>query len=283
MAGWRLTSGARRTPIVEGTLMATNTNQKIEGLIIDMDGVLWRGEQSIVDLPHVFAEIDRRGLIYILATNNATRSVEQYTEKLKNFGVEVPVQWVINSAQATAQYLHQRYPQGGPVYMIGESGLAQALKESDFVHSVDEPVAVVVGLDREFTYEKLRLAAAFIRQGKPFIATNPDPTLPSPEGALPGTGAILAALEAATDVPATIIGKPQPEMYRVALERMSLSPRETLVIGDRLKTDIAGGQALGCPTALVLSGASSEAEARNWSPAPDFIEDNLVSLLNRLP
>lgn len=263
--------------------MAANKNIKIEGLIIDMDGVLWRGEQSIVNLPAVFAEIDRRGLRYILATNNATRSVEQYTEKLKNFGVEVLAERLINSAQATAHYLHQKHPRGGPVYMIGESGLAQALKECDFRHSVNEPLAVVVGLDRELTYEKLRQAAAFIHQGKPFIATNPDPTLPSPDGTVPGTGAILAALESATGVAAKIIGKPQPEMYRVALERMSLSPRETLVIGDRLKTDIAGGQALGCPTALVLSGASSEAEARNWSPAPDFVEENLLSLLDRLP
>lgn len=263
--------------------MATINNQNIRGLIIDMDGVLWRGEQSIVNLPDVFAEINRRELLYILATNNATRSVDQYTEKLRGFGVEVPSHRVINSAQATAHYLHQKYSQGGPVYIIGESGLAQALKESNFVHSVTEPVAVVVGLDREFTYEKLRLAAAFIRDGKPFIATNPDPTWPSPEGPIPGTGAILAALEASTDVTATVIGKPNPEMYRVALERMSLSPPETLVIGDRLKTDIAGGQAMGCPTALVLSGASSEAEARNWSPAPNFVEENLVSLLYKLP
>jgi 4-nitrophenyl phosphatase len=263
--------------------MTTKKPTNIRGLIIDMDGVLWWGEQSIVDLPRVFAEIDRRGFRYILATNNATRSVEQYIEKLKNFGVEVPAQRVINSAQATAHYLHRRHPQGGSVYMIGESGLAQALEESGFMHSTDEPVAVVVGLDRDFSYKKLRLAAAFIRDGKSFIATNPDPTLPSPDGPLPGTGAILAALEAATGVAATIVGKPEPEMYRVALERMSLSPPETLVVGDRLKTDIAGGQALGCPTALVLSGASSEAEGRNWSPAPDFIEDNLVSLIDRLP
>lgn len=269
--------------ISDGISTATLMNLNIKGLIIDMDGVLWQGDQSIVDLPVVFAEIERHGLNYVLATNNSTRSVDQYTEKLMSFGVEVPARHVINSAQATVHYLLQEHPQGGPVYVIGESGLVEALKEGNFVHSVSEPIAVVVGLDHSFDYEKLGQAAAFIRRGIPFIATNPDPTLPSPDGPVPGTGAILAALEAATEITPRIIGKPEPEMYRVALERMSLSASETLVIGDRLKTDIAGGQSLGCRTALVLSGASSKDEARNWSPAPDFIADNLVSLLKRLP
>jgi 4-nitrophenyl phosphatase len=121
-----------------------------------------------------------------------------------------------------------------------------------------------------------------IREGFPFLATNPDPTLPSPEGLIPGAGSILAALEAATGVKPVVIGKPQPEMYRLAIERMGSSVQETLVVGDRLETDIAGGQALGCPTAVVLTGASSEEEAWAWEPPPDIIASDLTNLVQLL-
>lgn len=254
----------------------------ILALIIDMDGVLWRGEQSIGDLPAIFDEIKRKGYKFILASNNATGTVDQYVKKLSTFGVEIQISQVINSGQATAHFLSQRFPQGGPVYMIGEEGLKRALADCNFYHAVEDPLAVVVALDRQLTYDMLQHATVLIRSGTPFIGTNPDRTLPSPNGLLPGTGAILAALEAATDVKPTIIGKPQPEMYRVALERLGTSMEETLVVGDRVETDIAGGQALGCPTALVLSGATDDDRARKWEPSPDFILPDLSSLLSEL-
>jgi 4-nitrophenyl phosphatase len=257
-------------------------NHNIHALIIDMDGVLWRGEQSIGDLPAIFDEIERKGYKFILASNNATGTVDQYVKKLRTFGVKIQISQVINSGQATAHFLSQQFPQGGPVFMIGEKGLERALAECNFYHAPEDPLAVVVALDRKLTYDMLRQATVLIRAGTPFIGTNPDRTLPSPNGLLPGTGAILAALEAATDVKPTIIGKPQPEMYRVALERLGTTIEETLVVGDRVETDIAGGQALGCPTALVLSGATDDVRARNWDPSPDFILPDLSSLLGEL-
>ncbi len=256
--------------------------QQIQALIIDMDGVLWRGSEPIGDLPVIFEQIRKCELKFTLATNNATRTVDQYVEKLHKFGVELPADQVINSAQATAQYLSYKYPQGGSVYIIGEQGLVHALADYRFSPSGDDVLAVVAALDRNLTYEKLCRAALLIREGVPFIGTNPDRTLPSPEGLIPGSGAILAALQAATDIEPTIIGKPQPEMYRLALERMNVSPNETLVIGDRLETDIAGGQALGCPTALVLTGATSEEDARSWEPGLDIITSDLTNLLHLL-
>jgi 4-nitrophenyl phosphatase len=254
----------------------------IRALILDMDGVLWRGDEQIGDLPWIFDRINQRGLKFSLVTNNATRTPDQYVQKLRGFGVDVSTDHVINSAQATAHYLLQKFPEGGSVFVIGEEGLVKALAEKNFVPAEEDVKAVVVGLDRTLTYRALSRASMLIREGFPFLATNPDPTLPSPEGLIPGAGSILAALEAATGVKPVVIGKPQPEMYRLAIERMGSSVQETLVVGDRLETDIAGGQALGCPTAVVLTGASSEEEAWAWEPPPDIIASDLTNLVQLL-
>jgi 4-nitrophenyl phosphatase len=167
---------------------------------------------------------------------------------------------------------------------VGENGLKRALEESGFEPISDPqdetvPVAVVGGFDRDLTYAKLRRATLHIRAGVPFYGTNPDRTFPTPQGLIPGAGAILAAIESATSVEPVIIGKPQPAMMHMALERLGAQPEETLVIGDRLETDIAAGQAAGCKTALVLSGVSSRAQQAAWRPAPDFIAEDLAALL----
>jgi 4-nitrophenyl phosphatase len=256
----------------------------IKALILDMDGVLWRNTEPLGDLPSLFSQIERQGWRMILATNNATRTPEQYAEKLASFGVKISPLQVINSSQTAALYLKQQFPKGGAVFFIGEEGLRMALQEQGFYPAEpgqDFPavLAVVAGMDRTLTYDKLRRATLLIRAGAPFIGTNPDLTFPTPEGLVPGAGAILAAIEAATGQPPKIMGKPEPEMYRAALERMATSPAETLVVGDRLETDIVGGQALGCQTALVLSGVTTPAEASAWRPRPDYITENLTALL----
>jgi 4-nitrophenyl phosphatase len=254
----------------------------IQGLILDMDGVIWRDRQPIGDLPHIFQEITRLGLRVTLATNNATLSAEKFQEKLAGFGVALESWQIVNSAQATAEYLAQQYPAGGPVFIIGEEGLVSSLADYGFIHSDQSPLAVVAGLDRQLTYQKLCQAALFIRSGIPFIGTNPDRTLPTPDGFIPGAGSILAALEAASDVKPLLIGKPAPEMYRIALGRLQTKPEDTLVVGDRLETDIAGAQALHCLTALVLSGATGIEAALQWQPALDFICEDLEQVLKRI-
>lgn len=254
---------------------------QIKGLIIDMDGVLWKDSQPLVDLPDVFARIQFLGLKITLATNNATQTVKQYKEKLASFGVRMDTSQIVNSVQAAGFYLLKRHPKGGIVYVVGEKSMKETLAEFGFQASENDPeiLAVVAGLDRTLTYEKLRQATVLIRKGIPFIGTNPDRTFPTPEGPVPGAGAVLAAIEAATDVKPIIVGKPAPTLYRLAMERMSISPQETLVVGDRLDTDIAGGQDLGCLTALVLSGISTKEEASKWTPAPDIVAENLRTLL----
>lgn len=257
-------------------------NWKIKALILDMDGVLWRDNQSIGDLPTIFARIRQYGLKVSLATNNSTLSVDQYLKKFHNFGVSLDPEQIVNSSMAVVHYLLQRYPNGGNVHIIGEEGLVQTLARNNFRQGEQDVLAVIVSMDRQLTYEKLRRAALLIRSGIPFIGTNPDKTFPVPEGLAPGAGAILAAVEAATSVEPVIVGKPSPEMYVVAMERMGVTPETTLVVGDRLETDIAGGQQLGCQTGLVLSGVTNIQSAHSWAPAPDWIEPDLTTLLDRL-
>lgn len=257
-------------------------SSSIRALILDMDGVLWRGDQPLGDLPAIFRVIQDHKIRVALATNNATLTVADYQSKLYRFGVQLEDWQIINSSQAVVHYLKGHFPAGGKVFVVGEAGLVNTLANHGYDLAERDVLAVIVGLDRNLTYDKLHRAALLIRSGVLFIGTNPDRTLPLPEGLAPGAGAILAALEAATDVVPVIIGKPAPEMYQLALERLGSLPEETLVVGDRLETDIVGAQALNCRTALVLSGVASEKAAHAWQPALDWIGADLTDILSRL-
>ena len=254
----------------------------IRGLILDMDGVLWKDNEPIGDLKAIFHKINNMGLSTVLATNNATRTVEQYQEKVRGFGIELEPWQFVNSAHATVNYLSKTFPGGGPIFIIGSEALCNTLEEAGYYYSEENVLAVVAGMDRVLTYEKLRRATLLIRSGIPFIGTNPDKTFPTPFGLTPGTGAILAAIQAACDREPIICGKPAPEMYWVAMDRMATIPNETLVVGDRAETDIIGAQAIGCRSALVLSGVTLAEQARTWMPPPDLIAANLSEVLNHL-
>ncbi len=253
--------------------------QSICALILDMDGVLWRGSEPIGDLSSIFDEIARIGWKVIFATNNATRTISQYIDVLSSFGVNAETWQIITSATAVTSYLCSNFPNGGPVYIIGEEGVVEACTEHGFYQSASGALAVIAGMDRNLTYEKLRTATLLLRSGVPFIGTNPDLTFPTPDGLVPGAGSILAALTAASDVSPIIVGKPEELMYRVALERLNITADQALVIGDRPETDIAGAQQLGCRTALVLSGVTNTTQAAAWRPAPDIIADNLEKVI----
>jgi 4-nitrophenyl phosphatase len=253
----------------------------ISGLILDMDGVLWRESVPIGDLVQIFAKIEQLGLKFILATNNATRTPQQYVNKLADFGVVIGEEKIINSSMAVAFLLRKKYPQGGPVFIFGEVGLTQALNKAGFYHSEKEPLAVIASMDREINFQKLKTATLLIRTGVPFYGTNPDRTYPTPEGLIPGAGAILGLLEIASDVSPIIAGKPNATLYEFALERLGTTSAETLVVGDRLETDIIGGQRLGCPTAIVLSGIATRSEAEAFRPEVDLIVPELADLFRK--
>ncbi|NLN69364.1 MAG: HAD-IIA family hydrolase [Chloroflexi bacterium] len=256
--------------------------QNIKGLIIDMDGVLWHDTQPIGDLPAIFEQIHVTGLKVILATNNATRTVGEYLKKLKDFGVKLAAWQVITSAQALAILLNQKFPQGATIYVVGQPSLKRTLTEQGFIMvSEKEECAdiVVTSMDYALTYAKLKHATLLIRKGSLFFSTNADTTLPTPEGLVPGSGSILVALEAASGRKAEVIGKPQPDIYKIALQRLRLKPEETLAIGDRLETDIAGAQVAGIRTALVLSGVSTQEQAQKYFPKPDIVAKDLTELI----
>ncbi len=257
----------------------------IRALIIDLDGVLWRGEEPLGPLAEWFRRLEALGLRWVFATNNATRTVEAYLAKFRRMGLPgVTPDQVVNSILAAVYALRQRWPEGAPVYIIGEEGLFEGLAQAGFHHTEDlERIhAVVVGLDRQLTYAKLALATLALRRGAWFVGTNPDRSFPTPQGLQPGAGAILAALEAASDVRPTIVGKPEPFLFRLALERLGTPPEATLVVGDRLETDILGGQRVGCPTALVLSGVTSREQALTGPVQPDLVVRDFGHLLDVL-
>ena len=173
---------------------------------------------------------------------------------------------------------------GKAVFVIGENGIVSALRAKGFTPITDPndetcPVAVISSWDRQLTFQKLRRATLHVRSGVPLYATNADRSFPTPDGLIPGAGSILAALETATDVKATVIGKPSPFMMVIAMERMGLTKDDVLVVGDKLETDIAGGQAVKARTALVLSGVATLEQAKAWKPKPDLIAKDLDEIV----
>ena len=248
-----------------------------------MDGVLWKGDAPIGDLHAIFNRIHEHGLKVAFATNNGTRTPEQYVERLAGFGVEVEPWQVVTSSMGVAYLLSQMFPDGGPVYVIGEVGLLLALREKGFdplpLEGAEIAKAVVMGIDWGINFLKMSEAALLVRSGIPFFATNPDKTFPTPRGEIPGAGAWISVIVKATGVEPIYAGKPAPYLLDLARERLGTLKEETLIVGDRLETDIAGGQAAGCPVALVLSGVSKREQCAAWRPTIDIVSENLGMLV----
>jgi 4-nitrophenyl phosphatase len=250
----------------------------ITHLILDMDGVLYRGNEPIPRLPELFAFLRERRIPFLLVTNNATRTPQERSEKLARMGVQVSPSEILISAQAVARYLRCDYPAGTRVHVFGMPALRQAMTEEGFVLADDEVKVVVASVDREVTFEKVKVASRLIRGGARFIATNLDPNIPSEDGFLPGSGAMVAMLAAASGVAPTAVGKPEPIMYELAMAQMGARPETTAAVGDRVMTDIIGGKRAGLTTICVLSGASDRAEAE--AAGTDFIFDDIGHLLD---
>jgi 4-nitrophenyl phosphatase len=249
----------------------------IKNLIIDMDGVLFLGNKPMPRLCEFFAFLRERNIPFILATNNSSFSPQDYVNKLERMGVTIYANEVLISGKATARFLAREYPRGTRVHVFGMPALKQAMTDEGFIVADEDVQLVVASMDREVTYEKLKRATILIRRGARFIATNLDPTNPSEEGLIPGTGAMIVALETASGVKATTIGKPEPTMYELAMEQMGAHPETTAAIGDRVDTDILGGKRAGLITICVLSGSSDRAEAE--AIGTDMIFDDIAQLL----
>lgn len=254
----------------------------LRALIIDMDGVLWRGDTPLPGLIGLFDLLRERGLKFVLATNNASKTPEQYVGKLAGMGVAVTREEVLTSSIATAMYLKEIAPPDASAFTIGEDGIREALKEAGFRLNADGSDYVVVGMDRGLTWDKLAQATLNIRAGAKFIGTNPDLTLPTERGITHGNGAILAALQAATGVMPTVIGKPEPIMFREAMALLGAAPAQTAALGDRLETDILGAIRAGISSVLVLSGVTGREELEGSSYQPDWVFDSILELTQEL-
>jgi 4-nitrophenyl phosphatase len=256
---------------------------QINSLVLDMDGVLWKADAPIGDLPSTFEHIHALGLKVVFATNNGTQTPEQYVDRLARLGVKVEPWQVVTSALGVANLLTKKIPPGAPIFVIGGAGVKTALREHGFellsIEAAPSAQAVVMGIDPEINFEKMGEAALLVRSGVPFYATNPDKTFPTPRGQIPGAGAWISVIITSTGVEPVYAGKPAPYLFELACSRLGTTREQTLVVGDRLETDIAGGQAAGMPTALVLSGVSTRAQAEKWSPKPDLVVEDLAALI----
>jgi len=257
-----------------------------EGWIFDMDGVLYRGAEILPGVKELLDALTLRERPFMMATNNSMSTPEAYERKLAAMGLDVPADAVITSALATRDYLKETLPEGAGISVIGMPALSEQLFAGTSFHAVldgaEQPTAVVVGLDMAFTYDKLKAGHEAIRQGALFIATNADTTLPTELGLVPGAGSIVAALAAATGQRPIVIGKPETPMLLAAMTRMGTTPAETVMIGDRLDTDILAGERAGMPTVLVLTGVSTRDDLAAAEALPDVIVSDLPSLVEAL-
>jgi len=259
--------------------MAVPKLTQLRSLVVDMDGVLYRGNAPVQGAREFLDFLRQADVRFILLTNNSTLTATQYVAKLARMGIEVMEEDILTSGDATAMYLARIASPGTKIYVIGENGVRAALEKQGFVLSERTDVAyVVVGFDRHFTYGKMATATRAIRSGARFIGTNPDKTFPSEAGLIPGAGALLAAIETATDTAPLIIGKPQPHIFELALQKLQAEPKTTAVIGDGLYTDILGGCQLGLPTILVLSGVTGAQQLAHSPLMPDLVYDDIAAL-----
>ncbi|MFP4642531.1 MAG: HAD-IIA family hydrolase [Dehalococcoidia bacterium] len=259
---------------------------QIKGFLIDMDGVLYTGNEPMPGARDLISFLRRHEIPFLLLTNNSTLTPAQYVAKLRRLEIDVDEDKILTSAQAVAPYLHKVATPADEIYVIGEEGLLSALRKEGFTlakSGTQKVRFVVAGLDRHLTYQKLLEASLRIQQGAAFIGCNPDKTLPlENEFVAPGNGAILAALEASTGVSPLIIGKPEHTIFDLAVSRLGINKEETAMISDRVETDIVGGRNAGLITILTLSHVTDQHELSGASTTPDFTFDSVEELYEAL-
>lgn len=248
---------------------------KISGIISDLDGVTYRGDEPIESAVSVFQRWNDIGLPYAFVTNNSTKSAEEFSIKLNAMGIPADPARIVTTSAVAADRLGELLEPRRRVMVIGAPALVRAVAERNFEIADEDVDAVIAGLDRNFTYKKLARAQTALLAGAHFIGTNPDPLLPKGGGSEPGAGAILRAIETASGVAPTIIGKPQPDLVTRALSILGTDPQSTFMLGDQIMTDIAAGLAAGLPTIRVRTGVK---EKEPLSLAPDFDIESLEGI-----
>jgi NagD protein len=246
-----------------------------------MDGVLMHEEQAIPGADEFIARLRELGRPFLVLTNNSIYTPRDLAARLRISGLEVPEQSIWTSALATARFLDDQRP-GGSAFVIGEAGLTTGLHEAGYTMTDRDPDYVVLGETRTYSFERITRAIRLIDRGARFIATNPDATGPSPDGALPATGSVAALITAATGRAPYYVGKPNPLMMRSALNAIDAHSESAVMVGDRMDTDIVSGLEAGMETVLVLTGLTTAVEADRHPYRPSRIVDSIADLIGEL-
>lgn len=256
---------------------------RFDGFLIDLDGVVWIGREQVPGSVETLRTLQAAGKRLTFVTNNPGRPPAAYAERLSDLGVEVGVEQIVTAGVAVARLAGEAaLAAGGGVFAIGGPALKEMIAATG-AHLLEgeaawEADAVVVTGHRDFDYGELTAAKRALDRGAALFATSHDPTMPYPGGELPGTGAILAAVEVASGRRAEIAGKPERHLFEMAIEAIG-GDGSLAMIGDRVSSDVEGGRRAGLETILVLSGTTSRAEAKDADPKPDFVLDDLAGLL----
>ena len=245
--------------------------------LIDMDGVIVRGSELIPGADAFLERLHRRNIKFLIVTNNPLYTQRDLQHRLQRLGVAVTADHLYTSALAAAQFLKKQLP-NGTAFVVGESGLTQALHEAGYVLTDRDPDYVVVGETTALNYERLTQAVRLVSQGARFIATNPDPSGPGDGGLVPACGAIAAFIQSATGVEPYFVGKPNALMMRSALRYLNEHSENAVMVGDRMETDIRVGTEAGLETVLVLTGVSTREMVEKFPYRPTRIVESVAEL-----
>lgn len=252
-----------------------------KGFICDMDGVLYHGNNLLPGAKEFIDWLKKENKNYLFLTNSSERSPKELSQKLLRLGAEVDERHFYTSALATASFLSSQC-ENGSAFVIGDTGLTNALYDVGFTMNNVNPEYVIVGETRTYNYEKIELAVLLVAKGAKLIGTNPDLTGPMENGIMPATRALISPIELTTGKRAYYIGKPNPLMMREGMKKLGCTADETIIVGDRMDTDIVAGIESGIDTALVLSGVTSKSTIKEFPYRPKYVFEGLKDMVNKI-
>lgn len=248
--------------------------KKYNGYLIDLDGTMYRGTERIEAASDFVKKLKVKGIPYLFVTNNSSRTPAQVAKKLLDFDIPASEELVFTTSQATANYIYELNP-AGTVYVIGEEGIRTSLEEKGFQFAREDADFVVVGIDREISYEKLAVACLAVRNGATFISTNGDIAIPTERGLLPGNGSLTSVIAVSTQTKPIFIGKPESIIMEQALKVLGTAKEDTLMVGDYYDTDILAGMNAGMDTLLVHTGVTTKELLKGYEQQPTYTVDTL--------
>nr|WP_249114941.1 TIGR01457 family HAD-type hydrolase [Bacillus pumilus] len=254
---------------------------KYKGYLIDLDGTMYKGTEKIEEAGQFVQKLNELNIPYLFVTNNSSRTPKQVADKLVSFDIPATEEQVFTTSMATANYIAEQ-KKDASVYVIGEEGIKQAIEEKGLMFGQEDADFVVVGIDRDITYEKFAVGAIAIRQGAQFVSTNGDIAIPTERGLLPGNGSLTSVLTVTTTVKPTFIGKPESIIMEQAMRVLGTDLSETLMVGDNYDTDIMAGMNAGMDTLLVHTGVTTKELLQKYDKQPTYVIDSLSEWIERL-